>query len=402
MQKQDRAKLKDDAAEVLFNNRRTTNGYQYTMPSPGSYPYQWLWDSCFHAIALAKLNPEDAKKELLSLVSHQFGNGLIPHMIYWERVDGIIDIAWGRGDTSSITQPPMLAYAAWRIYEADGDRAFLEKIYPSLYHFYTYLLTDRDPRRNHLAGIINPDESGEDDSPRFDSGLGLPPQHTLDENFTRRKGLVEKNKTCDFDAPFCMKQFFWVKDVPFNAILVKNLSILGRIAEVIGRMDESLHFRDQELRVSDAMRDRMLEDGIFWSLSGESYDKIYVKTWAIFAPLFARILSQDEANRLVEQHLKNPHEFGTRFSVPSVAKDDPSFNADGFWRGPVWAATNWFIYRGLKGYGFDEEAERIAEDTARLHLESGFRERFNPETGIGIGAKEFTWGSLLLDMGYDE
>src|SRR5690606_9280947 len=158
---------------------------------------------------------------------------------------------------------------------------------------------DRDPRKNHLLGIINPDESGEDNSSRFDALLGLPTKHTRDENREQRLKLIDQNRTCDFDAPFCMKNFFWVKDVPFNAICAENLRLLSLIAEKVGRKEESISFQEQSLLISKAMREKMLEDGLFWSTFGSDYKKIKVLTWAIFSPMFAKILSKEEAVELV-------------------------------------------------------------------------------------------------------
>ncbi|HXS15240.1 MAG TPA: hypothetical protein VN711_03870, partial [Candidatus Saccharimonadales bacterium] len=77
--------FEEQVLHLMLQNRRTTNGYQYTLPSTSSYPYQWFWDSCFHAIILSYFNPIDAKKELRALVSKQFANGMIPHMIYWQK-----------------------------------------------------------------------------------------------------------------------------------------------------------------------------------------------------------------------------------------------------------------------------------------------------------------------------
>lgn len=397
--------LQEQARQILLKNRRTTDGHQYTVPSPVSYPYQWLWDSCFHAFALKHLNTEDAKKELRSILSKQFENGMIPHMIYWE--DGkAIDIKWGKDHTSSITQPPLIAQVAWEIFEKDGDEAFLKEIYSKLYHYYNYLLSERDPRRHHLVGIINPDESGEDSSPRFDSVQGLPAKHSPEENLHKRVSLVEKLQSCNFDAPFCMKSFFWVKDVPFNAIIVTSLQALAKISDRLNYYEEALYFSEQALQVTRAMRDRMLENGIFWSLSGENYEKIHTKTWAIFMPLYAHLISKDEAEALVKEHLANPHEFKTLFGIPTVSLDEPSYEPQGpehdqetqWWRGPVWIAPNWFIYRGLRDYGFDAEADELLEQTATLLETSGFREQYHPETGAGQGAEQFTWGALIVDM----
>lgn len=389
--------LNQDCLQVLRNNRRTVNGLQYTIPSPDTYPYQWLWDSCFHAIILTHFNIPDAKKEILALLSKQFENGMVPHIIYWRKKDAI-DIKWGKRGVSSLTQPPMIAYAIWRIFQKDHDKSFLEKVYPNLYHFYRYLLTERDPHGRHLVGIINPDESGEDNSSRFDIPLNLHPKQTLAESFKRRLQLVGNNIRCKFDAPFCMRKYFWVKDVPFNSIMVENLGLLSKIAQFLGYSEDAKFFSLEKINITKAMRKYMLEDGIFWSTFGEGYKKIHVKTWAIFAPLFAKIPTKKEADTLIERYLLNPKEFWTNFPVPTVSVSDPSFNCKGFWRGSTWIATNWFIYKGLKNYGFNDIAVKIRESAINLIQKSGFREYFNPVTGEGFGAKNFTWGGLVIDM----
>lgn len=395
--------LKDKIHSLMLQNRRTQGNFQYTVPSPDSYPYQWLWDSCFHAIILNYFNPEDAKKELLSLVAKQFENGMIPHMIYWQgRNDrdnkNLPLVNWGKNDTSTITQPPMLAYASLKVYQADNDKNFLEQIYPGIRKFYQYLILQRDPHHRNLAGIINPDESGEDNSPRFDNVLELSYKQTIEENFKKRLKLIEKNKTCNFDAPRCMRNFFWVKDVPFNAILMENLLCQGRIAEILGNARDAEFFKNQAEDIKAAMRKLMLEDAIFWSTFGPDYRKIKVITWAIFGPLFADIATPEEAENLVKNYLLNAKKFYLPFMVPTVPNDEPSFDPEGFWRGPVWMATNWFIFKGLKKYGYHKEAQGILDSSLALLEKSGFREQFNPLTGEGLGAHNFTWGGLVLDM----
>ena len=118
----------------------------------------------------------------------------------------------------------------------------------------------------------------------------------------------------------------------------------------------------------------------------------------MFAPLFAKICTQDEARKLVDGHLLNTKEFAAKFLVPTVSMDEPSFNPKGFWRGPVWLAINWFVYKGLLNYGFNSEAEKIYQSSLNLIEQSGFREHFDPQTGEGFGALDFTWGGLVVDM----
>lgn len=388
--------VKDETYRILIQNRREQDGFQYTVPSPTSYPYQWLWDSCFHAIILTQFNIEDAKEELRSVVSHQFDNGMLPHMIYWKRTD-VINIDWGTGETSSITQPPIIADAVMRVFEHDNDVTFLTQLYPALSRYYRYLLS-RKRFDGGLLGIINPDESGEDNSPRFDAALGLPPANTLEENTAARFALIERNKECNFDEQSCMRDFFWVKDVPFNAFMVQNLRTLARLAEKMGMSDDVNYFASEAEILAQSMRRDMCEDGVYWSVYKSPLQKIKVLTWAIFAPLYAGLYTQEEAEYCIVRYLRSDRDFATPYLVPTVSLSDPAYAPQGFWRGPTWIGTNWFIYHGLRRYGFHDDAERIKHASHSLLAKSGFREQFDPITGEGLGARDFTWGGLILDM----
>src|SRR5436309_14374364 len=57
--------------------------FAYTCPSPGHYPWQWYWDSCFSAVTWRRLEPERARRELESLLAAQRPDGFIGHTIFW-------------------------------------------------------------------------------------------------------------------------------------------------------------------------------------------------------------------------------------------------------------------------------------------------------------------------------
>ena len=71
----DREALEKGARQILLTNLRQGvaewNGQEYSFvcPSLTGYPFQWFWDSCFHAIALLHIDPEPAKAELRKLMS---------------------------------------------------------------------------------------------------------------------------------------------------------------------------------------------------------------------------------------------------------------------------------------------------------------------------------------------
>ena len=85
----DVSKVAADARRVLTINRQSGQSewdgrtYDFVCPSPRSYPFQWLWDSCFHAIALLTIDPELAKQELRCLLQGAQPDGFLPHMLLW-------------------------------------------------------------------------------------------------------------------------------------------------------------------------------------------------------------------------------------------------------------------------------------------------------------------------------
>jgi glycogen debranching enzyme len=101
-----------------------------------------------------------------------------------------------------------------------------------------------------------------------------------------------------------------------------------------------------------------------------------------------------------------PAEFWTRYPVPSVALDepsfDPSFRSQAVWRGPSWVNVNWYLYWGLLRHDYLDIASELANRTCEMVLRGGQREFFNPLTGEGLGANDFSWTSLVLDLLWSE
>lgn len=395
---------------LMLKNRRQSGEHQYTVPSPELYPFQWLWDSCFHAIILSHFDIEAAKAELRSACSEPLESGLLPHIIYWshdtsvtnwgrEMRGDIINVAWGVAGTSAITQPPIMGLAMWRVYEIDQDTSFLRELYAPLCTHYRHLVAERMLAENGLAFIINPDESGEDNSPRFDHAQNLPPVHTAEENLDRRIDRMRENVTCQFDAQTCMAKHFAVADVPFNILLAESLAYMGDIATVLKETDDAIFFKQQSDALNAAITSTLCDGGVCRSYDHNSEQFVSVNTWALFMPLYGGQLRADEADTLVRTWLLDTDHFWTQYPVPSTSCKDPSFDPDdGFWRGPVWMAPNWFIYHGLKRYGYDDLADELKKKTVALIELSGFREQYNPQTGEGQGATNFTWGGLAIDM----
>jgi glycogen debranching enzyme len=127
-----------------------------------------------------------------------------------------------------------------------------------------------------------------------------------------------------------------------------------------------------------------------------------VATWSALAPLALPGLPLDVRRRLVEEHLLDARRFAAPFGIPSVARDEPSFNP-GFdrwrtWRGPSWVNTAWLLVPALRELGYEAEAARIVAALAAAAERHGFREYYDPLTGTGLGARGFGWSTLLVEL----
>src|SRR2546421_2213439 len=138
--------------------------FAYTRPSPGHYPWQWFWDSCFAAIVWRRFDQAQARTELETLLKAQREDGFIGHTIFWGGPPtGFRRFTYNvisRSDTmTSSIQPPVLAWA-WRI--AIGDPAEV----PAIARHHEWLAENRDLDGDGLIWIVQPDESGLDDAPQ--------------------------------------------------------------------------------------------------------------------------------------------------------------------------------------------------------------------------------------------
>ena len=167
-------------------------GFGYTRPSPGHYPFQCYWDSCFSAVVWRRFDAGRARQELESLLAAQTEDGFIGHMIYWDtplnhRQRMTYNHVSADALMTASIQPPALAWA-WRI--AVGDPAEV----PAILTHFDWFVDRRDIDGDGLIWIVQPDESGLDASPQFDAiwerhAHGLP-------GFMK---LVRRNRRLGFD-----------------------------------------------------------------------------------------------------------------------------------------------------------------------------------------------------------
>jgi hypothetical protein len=125
-----------------------------SMPDKWEFPWFAAWDWAFHLVTLAHLDLEDAKRQLILLCQNWYmhPNGQLPAY------------EWNFSDVN----PPVQAWAAWRLYEmgqrrtGTGDRRFLERVFIKLLLNFTWWVNRKDPRGLNVfqGGFLGMDNIG--------------------------------------------------------------------------------------------------------------------------------------------------------------------------------------------------------------------------------------------------
>jgi hypothetical protein len=362
---------------VLEASWRPADGF--CPPNPTVYPHQWLWDSCFHAIAWAALGDGRGVTELESCLRSQLPTGFVPHMRY-------LGPTVGRGplpDRSSYTQPPVYAHAA-RVLRDAGFGVPAQTV-TAIGRALECLWRDRRTDAG-LVYLVHPWESGADDSPRWDSWIGLD-AYDRDAYRTVDRRLVDDTVYDEAGAATWSRSFV-AAPAAFNALVAHAF---GEFAQLTG--DAGWADRRAELV---ANIDRLLWDdasGLWRDLAiiggGES---VTVPTLDGAMPL---LVTRDpaKADRVLDQ-LRDPARFAAPYGLRYVWPDHASYDPDAYWRGPAWPQLNYLMWLAVRRWDRSDLAAEIARSSRVAATRSGFAEFWNPETGAGRGAIPQGWAAL--------
>ena len=143
-----------------------------SMPDKWEYPWYAAWDLGFHCVALAHVDPDFAKEQLVLMLREWYmhPNGQIPAY------------EWALGDAN----PPVHAWAAYQVYQIDkarngglGDRQFLERVFHKLLLNFTWWVNRKDMEGMNVfqGGFLGLDNIGV-----FDRNAQLPSGEHIEQS----------------------------------------------------------------------------------------------------------------------------------------------------------------------------------------------------------------------------
>lgn len=341
----------------------------------------WGWGhggQVFHEsitmLAYAHLDPRSAMNSQRIFSERQYENGYINY-----RTGPFLDeiIEYNGQLTSSA---PWYNWLNWEIYLITKDRKFLEEMYASGRKFYDFYTQNRDSDRDGLL------EWG---------------GHAILESV--RDANVAVWDEVGWPANF--------ESVDLNCMMVMEAKSLEQMAVVLGKNDEAKQWRtDHQTRIR-------LINNTFWDEENDFFYNVNkadnsftfkrpndLKRDEIigFLPLWAGVVDENRARTLVEK-LTDPNQFWRRHGIPSLSAKDTYYNDKGYWNGPVWLPWNYLIFRGLKDYGYHQEAAELTERVAavmisQLKQNHNLWEFYSPDQDWAGYHKTYIWAGIINRM----
>jgi hypothetical protein len=378
-----------------------------SMPDKWEYPWFAAWDLAFHTIPLAMLDAEFAKNQLVLLTREWYmhPNGQLPAY------------EWAFGDVN----PPVHAWAAWRVYQIErdqnggrGDTPFLERVFQKLLLNFTWWVNRKDVQGRNIfqGGFLGLDNIG-----CFDRSAKLPTGGFISQcdgtswmamySLNLMRIAVELAQTNPVYQDLATKffehflyiaaamrniggqgidlwdegdEFFYdvlslpdgrtvplkirsmVGLIPLFAVEVLDAELLAKVPEFQQRLEWFLNYRPDLAGLVSRWHEGGREDTRLLSLLRGHRMKCLLRRMLdeteFLSPYGVRALSRD--------HLEHPYCFradGKSFTVRYQPGESDSglFGGNSNWRGPIWMPVNYLIIESLRKfhgyYGDDFKVE---------------------------------------------
>lgn len=366
-----------------------------SMPDKWEYPWYAAWDSAFHMIPFATLDPYFAKEQAILFLREWYmhPNGQLPAY------------EWNFSDVN----PPVHAWACWRVYQMTGrpgerDRVFLARAFQKLLLNFTWWVNRKDVRGKHVftGGFLGLDNIGIFDRSKplptgghleqadgtawmayycasmlsiaFELADGNPAYEDMASKFFEHYvSIAEAMNSLDGTGLWDEEDGFYYDHLHLNghSIPLRIRSIVGLIPlltvdvlydRVIDqlpgfrrRMDWFLNHRRD---LSDYMTYMEHSDS---SESVEGMHLLAIPTRKRLSRLLRYLLDEDEflspygIRSLSKYHEEHPFEYELNGELLRVAylpgeSDSGMFGGNSNWRGPIWFPLNFLVIEALERY----------------------------------------------------
>ena len=343
-------------------------------PSPRTYQGVWNWDAAFHAMTVARWDPQLARDQIRIFLNVQEPSGFLPDVLF---TDGRI--------ANSCGKPPVFPWAWMRVHQFT-DEQLLNDGYEAFCRYESFW---RRERCGETEGLFHYGCNDRTLPAVASGGLGKPGEIKpgTREQHARNESGWDNSVRWD-----CGIEKLWPIDL--NCYMVMLYRALAAAAGAIGRYADLANWNARAHRLSQ------LIEQVFWDNTRMAYSDAYchdgrptgILSAASFLPLFIGSASVDRAEAMARLAADTNAFFP---GVPTVSYDNPEYRSDRYWRGPTWLNAAWFALKGLVAYGHVQVAQDIRETILGWCSQNSddIYEYYDSRTGKGLGAAHFGWST---------
>ncbi len=281
------------------------------------------WDIVHQIMDVLEDEPGHARAQLLNNLENMTADGFLPGSI-WFREEADLGYQWNE----NVTHPPVWPVAVDALMEQQQDLEVLQMCYEKLLRQIGWF---EQHRKAEGVGYFYTDisekswESGVDEGIRFDH-------------------VPSGNWAC-VDAT-CHVYLLYERALSWATTLKLDAAVCNKKAE----------------ELSSFVRDTLWceQSGFFhdiWAIRDPQYR--YAAQEGMW-PLVVGLASNEQAQRVIDEHLLNPEQFFTAHPLSTVGKSDPRFEQR-MWRGPAWNSMTWWAARGCLRYQRPDAASKLLE-----------------------------------------
>jgi len=349
------------------------------------------WDTFFAGLQYGLLDKRLAYATVFSILEEQTPEGMIPNF------------GCGAGLSRDRSEPQVGALCVWKLYLQFKDKWFVEECYPRLLCWNRWRFQERDFNGDGLLELASvPWEYEETDDSWIKNDCGGKQGAMWESGFD--------NSTMWDDAVFnaehhCMELSY----VGLNALMAADCEILAKMAALLGKPGDERELLERGNALSERINAELWSDGAGTYLNRDWGGKFNpVLSLTHFYTITSGTAKGERLERLIREHLLNPEEFWGEYVIPNISGSDPSFTDQEYWRGRIWAPTNFLVGEGLMRIRDFSTWDRLIEKGLDLFIGCWDKlgivgENYNAITGEAAergkaSDRFYHWGALLVYM----
>jgi glycogen debranching enzyme len=219
-------------------------------------------------------------------------------------------------------------------------------------------------------------------------------ERPTDEHYRRYLTLVRRGTAAGWPQERLAKSgAFRVLDPGFSAILARAAADLAWLAEALGEdrlAEESTHASEH---IASALKARADADGLIRPVDLTHKTTLHLTSAGSALALLTPGLEGRQIAAARDLVLDGV--LASEFGVRSLDREHAELQPRNYWRGPVWANVTWLCAHALALHGQNAAAETLRARMLRAADGGGMREYFLPDSGGGLGARDFAWTAAL-------